>query len=326
MQNMPETMNSPLPDSPLISILVISYNTREMTLECLHSVVNETVDCSYELIVVDNNSQDGSAEAIEKEFPDIKLMALKDNLGFAKANNLAAEHASGEYVLLLNPDTVVLDKAIDRLMTFAKERPEAGIWGGRTYYGDKSLNPYSCWRRTTVWNLFCRVSGIAGVFSKSEFLNSEAYGGWQRDSVRQVDIVTGCFFLITKELWTDLKGFDPAFFMYGEEADLCLRAGKKGYSPMVTPNAGIIHYGGASDTVQEDKMVRLLKGKISLVKRHWSPLTRGLGAFLYLMWPVRQNIVRALLKIVSPREKFNEEAAKTWRQIWRRRNEWKNGY
>ncbi len=328
MQNLPEAenANAPAPSSPLISIIVISYNTREMTLECLQSVINETTECSYELIVIDNNSHDGSAEAIKDQFPDIRLMALKDNLGFAKANNLAAEHANGDYYLLLNPDTVVLDNAIDRIIEFAKEKPSAGIWGGRTYYGDKSLNPYSCWRKTTVWNLFCRVSGIAGLFPKSEFLNSEAYGGWQRDTIRKVDIVTGCFFLITKELWAELEGFDPAFFMYGEEADLCLRAGKKGYSPIVTPTAGIVHYGGASDIVQEDKMVRLLKGKISLIKRHWHPLTRGLGGFLYLMWPVRQNVMRWILKLVLPKSRFNTELANTWRQVWKRRKEWKNGY
>ncbi len=326
MQYMPETDTAPLPSSPLVSIIVISYNTREMTLECLSSVVNETIDCPYELIVVDNNSQDGSPEAIAELFPNIKLMALKDNLGFAKANNLAAEQASGDYYLLLNPDTIVLDRAIDRIVEFAKERPDAGIWGGRTFYGDKSLNPYSCWRQTTLWSLFCQVSGIANLFPQSALFNSEAYGGWQRDTIREVDIVTGCFFLITKELWTDLKGFDPEFFMYGEEADLCLRAAKKGYSPIVTPEAGIVHYGGASETVQEDKTVRLLKGKISLIKRHWPPVKRDIGAFLYLMWPVRQNIMRSILKLIRPKEKFNENAAQAWRQVWKRRNEWRKGY
>ena len=212
------------------------------------------------------------------------LLAETANHGFAGANNLAARRARGEYLLLLNPDTLVLDGAVDRLLAFARANPRAGIWGGRTLYGDRSLNPASCWGRMTLWNLFCRASGLTGVFPRSELFNSEAYGGWDRGSERAVDIVTGCFLMIRRETWEALGGFDPAFFMYGEEADLCLRARALGAAPRVTPEAEIVHYGGAADTVRADKMVRLLSGKISLIDRHfpaWQrPLARGLFARL----------------------------------------------
>ncbi len=116
-----------VPD-PLVSIIVISFNTRAMTLDCLRSVVAETT-VPYELIVLDNDSKDGSAAAIAAEFPGIRLIASRENLGFARGNNVASAGARGKYVLLLNPDTLVLDHALDRIVAFAERTPEAGIWG-----------------------------------------------------------------------------------------------------------------------------------------------------------------------------------------------------
>ena len=115
---------------------MISYNTRAMTIECLGSVVAETT-APYELIVVVNASPDGSAAAIAAAFPDLRLIASAENLGFAKGNNLAAREAKGAYILLLNPDTLVLDHAIDRPVAFAERTPRAGIWGGRTLHGER---------------------------------------------------------------------------------------------------------------------------------------------------------------------------------------------
>ena len=224
-------------DVPEISIIVVSYNTREMTLDCLRSVVAET-RVPHELIVVDNASDDGSAAAIAAEFPDIRLMAESENHGFALANNMAATHARGEYVLLLNPDTVVRDGAIDRLLAYARAHPEARIWGGRTLYGDGRLNPYSVWRRITLWNIFCRTTGLTGAFPQSRLFNSEAYGGWDRGTDAPVDIVVGCLLLISRADWQALGGFDTTFVMYGEEADLCLRAeALLGARPRMTPES-----------------------------------------------------------------------------------------
>jgi GT2 family glycosyltransferase len=131
---------------PDVSIIVVSYGTREMTLECLRSIKEDTGGTDHEVIVVDNNSSDGSPGAIAAEFPRFRLMVQSTNLGFAAACNLAAVDARGEYLLLLNPDTVVQGSAIDRLLLFARGRPEAGIWGGRTVFADGKLNPMSCWR------------------------------------------------------------------------------------------------------------------------------------------------------------------------------------
>jgi GT2 family glycosyltransferase len=313
-------MSSP---APILSIIVVSYNTRDMTLACLASVRDQT-RTPFQLIVVDNASSDGSAKAIAAAFPDVILLAETINHGFAPAHDIALPHATAPWVLLLNPDTVVLDGAIDKLMDFATRCPEAGIWGGRTLYGDRSLNPSSCWRQMTLWSTFCRTSGLSGVFPASEIFNSEPFGRWPRDTERDVDIVTGCFFLMRRADWDTLGGFDPAFTMYGEEADLCLRAKAAGFQPRICPEAEIIHYGGASETVRADKMVRLMRAKTELIQRHFRPGTRTLGKALFALWPLSRALATGVAGRVLNRPHLRE-TSQVWAEIWARRKEWRQG-
>lgn len=304
----------------LVSIIVVSYNTREMTLACLRSVFEQTAAGTFEVIVVDNVSSDGSADAIAAEFPQVKLIRSESNLGFAGGNNLAAKDAVGDYVLLLNPDTLVLDRAIERLIAFADEHPSAGIWGGRTLFADGTLNPASCWGRQSLWSVFCFASGLSSMFRNVPFFDPEGYGGWPRDTVRQVDIVSGCFLLTRRTTWDQLGGFDPAFFMYGEEADLCLRARRIGCRPVVTPVATIIHYGGASEKVRADKMVRLLGAKVRLIRRHWSSWRASIGVPMFALWPLTRAVVWTCVSWLPKRGA--PEAAASWRSVWKRRREW----
>lgn len=308
------------PADPVLSILIVSYNTRAMTLDCLRSVVAET-RTPFEIILVDNASADGSAAAVAAEFPDVVLMAETVNHGFAAANNLAALRARGDRLLLLNPDTLVLDGAIDRLLAFARARPEARIWGGRTVFADGTLNPGSCWRRMTLWGLCAQALGLNSLFRNSAVMNPESYGGWDRSTERQVDIVSGCFLMIARADWQALGGFDPAFFMYGEEADLCLRAARDlGARPRVTPEARIVHHAGASERVREDKMVRLLGAKVRLIRRHLPPGQQGLALALFAAWPLsRWGALAVLARLGSARR---QEGARVWKAIWDRRGEW----
>ena len=209
-------MTAAVPD---LAIIIISYNTRDMTLAAIASAKTET-RTPHEIIVVDNASEDGSADFIAQAHPDVRLIRSNVNHGFGPAHDIALAHSRAPWVLLLNPDTIVLDRAIDQLMDFAQAQPAARIWGGRTLYADRTLNPTSCFARMTLWSVLCRVTGLNGVFRRSALFNSEYYGDWPRDSVREVDIVTGCFFLIRRDFWDRLGGFDPAFIMYGEEVDM----------------------------------------------------------------------------------------------------------
>ena len=238
---------------------------------------------------------------------------------------MGAEIAKGDLLLLLNPDTVVLDRAIDRLVAFAKVRPESRIWGGHTVFGDGSLNTSNCWRRMGLWNLFCRAAGLTGLFPESEIFNTEAYGGWQRDTEREVDIVTGCFFLIERRFWETLGGFDPLFFMYGEEADLCLRARPLGARPRITPEARIVHYGGASERIRADKIVRVSRAKVSLLARHMPTGFCRAAIFLYKLWPLSRVLAYRVAMLVRASDRFAGEYA-VWSEIWQRRREWQEGF
>jgi GT2 family glycosyltransferase len=309
---------------PVVSILVISYNTREMTLACLRSIAAETT-VPHEVIVIDNASPDGSAAAIAAEFPSYRLIASGENHGFAKANNIAAAMARSRYLLLLNPDTVVLDRAIDQLVAFAEARPEAGIWGGRTLAGTGELNPKSCSGPMTLWALFCRTSGLAFVFKNSEVFNPEDYGGWDRGSEREVGFVSGCFFLIERGLWDRLSGFDPTFVMYGEEADLCARAHAFGGRPRVTPEATIVHYGGMSSAKRSDKTILVLKARVTLARRHLPHWQQPLGILLLRLWPLTRSWGGGLIARLTGR-RGAARTAEHWAAVWAARADWEHGF
>jgi GT2 family glycosyltransferase len=312
-------------DRVALSIILVSYNTREMILDCLRSVYEQTHKTQYEIIVVDNNSSDGSADAIRSEFSDIRLISLGENIGFGRANNVAAREAQGRRLLLLNPDTLMLDQAIDRLVAFADATPRCRVWGGRTLFADGTLNPGSCWRRMGLWSLCCFLFGLSHLAPNSRILNAEGYGGWRRDTIRYVDIVSGCFFMIDRDLWDVLGGFDPTFFLYGEEADLCLRALRAGARPAITPDATIIHYGGASSPSSIERRIALLKGKCTLIVRHWAPIRRAIGRTLFLAAPLIRWALYGIAARLSGRSQFGRMADE-WALIWQRRSEWIGGY
>jgi GT2 family glycosyltransferase len=306
-------------DSPIVSVVVVNYSTRDLTLECLRSVYAEARLHAFELIVVDNASTDGSVKAIREEFPDIRLTASTENLGFAAGNNLAAAEAQGEWLLLLNPDTIVLDGAIDTLLDFASEHGEAAIFGGRTLFPDGSLNPTSCWARATLWSSLTSALGLTAAFPGSRMFDPEAMGDWDRDTARKVDIVTGCFFLLRKRDWERLGGFDERFYMYGEETDLCLRAAKLGLSCMICPDAQIVHYGGASEKARAGKMVRLFRAKSQLCSKHWSASAAWLGTRMLDLWALLRVVAFAGGKLFGFADGENLQ---TWLEVWRNRRSW----
>lgn len=307
---------------PLVSIMLVNWNTRELTLDCLRSVYAETRDTPFEVIVVDNGSHDGSAEAIAREFPQVQLMAETENHGFAKATNISVERARGRYVLLLNTDTVVLDRAIDRLVAFAEANPAARLWGGRTLFEDGSLNPDSVWGKITLWSVFCMATGLAKLFSRSELFNPECYGAWQRDRPRHVDIVQGSFLLIERDFWNELGGFDPAFFMFGEEADLAARARARGARPLMTPAATILHYGGRSTKNFSTRIVYVFGGRIGLIRRHMTGLSRILATMLTVFWVWWRSRLYILAARLSPRYAAQAE---DWAFAWTNRHLWRDG-
>ena len=181
---------------PDISVVIVSYKVAELLRPCLASIQREAVGCTYEVIVVENGSGDGSAALVRDEFPDVRLIALDENVGFAAGCNLGARAAEGEYVLLLNPDTELLGDTLSALLRYARAHPRAGLVGGRTLSPEGELDPGSCWGAQSLWSLVCFAAGLSTVFHGSRLFDPESLGGWPRDSERQVDIVTGCLCLV----------------------------------------------------------------------------------------------------------------------------------
>jgi len=305
---------------PDLSIIIVSFNSVELTLSCLRHLHEHPAAVSHEIIVLDNASADGSPEAIEGEFPNVCLLRSPENLGFGAGVNRAAASASGRRLLLLNPDTFVLEGAIDHLWSFAERQPWRGLWGGRTLFPDGRLNPASCWGRISLWSLFCGSIGLSSLLRGSPLFNPEGYGGWCRDSERAVDIVTGCFLMIDAELWKRLEGFDPLFFMYAEEADLCLRAARAGASPAITDRAEAVHLGGGSTASKEQEIVGLTKGRLTLIRKHWPRHLFRIGWLLTVagIW------ARSQLLHLAPAP--SRGARPNWQCVWQRRAEWMSGY
>ena len=305
-----------------VTVIIVSYNTRDLTLKALETLFANAGNVRMRVIVWDNASADSSADAIAAAYPQAELIRSPDNLGFAVANNRAAELVRSEWMLLLNPDTETHPHAVEALLRFAQAHPGAGIVGGRTVFPDGSLNPASCWNKITGWSLFCSATGLSRLFANSSFFNPEGIGGWQRDTVRHVDIVVGCFLMIPTGLWRELGGFQHKYFMYGEEADLCLRAAKAGYRPMITPDAQIMHLVGASTPQLAPKLIQLMKARATLIRDHWSAASRPLGLGLLVVWSFNHLLKSLLLGAIGGRSATGD----AWTTLWQRRREWLRGY
>lgn len=311
-------------DYPTLTVIIVSYNTRELTLLALRTLYATTATTAFRTIVFDNASSDGSADAVAEAFPRVELIRSTTNLGFAHANNVAAEAARTEFLLLLNPDTECHEGAVDNLMAFARANPEAGIYGGRTVFPDGSLNIASCWNRITLWSVFCLAIGLTTTFPRTALFDPEAIGGWQRDTEREVDIVVGCFLLIRRDLWNRLGGFDLRYFMYGEEADLCLRARCLGFRPMVTPKAEIMHLVGAATASKAAKRMLVIKARTTLMRDHWPRWQVPFGIGLMWLWGGLRLLASRILAL--PGKPQRREQLTYWQQIWGQRKEWLRGY
>jgi hypothetical protein len=170
-----------------------------------------------------------------------------------------------------------------------------------------------------------QVSGLSRLLSRSELFNWETYGDWQRDRERRVDIVTGCFLLIERGFWDALGGFDPDYFMYAEEADLCYRARLHGARPAVTPAAEIVHYDGASETVRGPRMVRIFRGRVTFFRKHWSRPRRMAALTLMRVFVLSRALAYSAAARLTGRERVLE-AAEQWRHVWHHRDDWLPGY
>jgi GT2 family glycosyltransferase len=299
---------------PVVSVLVVSYNSAADLPGCLDSVA-ASGGLPVEVVVVDNDSADGSADLVATRYPAARLIRGGGNLGFARAVNLAADSATGEYLLLLNPDAVLRPGALSALLDFARRNPSHGIYGGRVVTADGTNDPSSCWGAMTPWSLFCFATGLSTGFARHPLFDPESLGRWERDTVREVPVVTGCLLLARADTWRSLGGLDETYWLYGEDADLSLRARQAGCSPVVVPGAEILHTKGAS-SAGSSKMPLVMAGRATLVHRHWRQPARALGLVL----------LTAGVGLRAGLSRLGWAAGADWTSVWATRSTWRRGY
>jgi len=228
-----------------LSIVIICWNDWKVLENCLRSIIDSTHKTQYEVIVSDNGSTDGSVEKIRAQFPSVRLVENRANLGFAKGNNAGIREAGGEYVLILNPDTIIHDGSLDRWIEFADRHPEAGAFGCRVHNPDgtyqRSARPFP-----TISRYLVSAFGLRFLGRLHRLFLSDEYEGWKGDTEREVDWQSGCCVMIRGDLLRKLGGFDEQFFYQFEEVDLCRRVWGAGFRIRFTPEVSITHLGGQS--------------------------------------------------------------------------------
>lgn len=264
-----------------LSIVIVNYNVKHFLEQCLLSVRKAITGLDVEVFVVDNNSVDSSQTMIREKFPEVKLIANKDNKGFASANNQAIREANGEYVLLLNPDTVVEDDTFSKIISFMDEHPDAGGLGVKMIDGKGNFLPESkrCLPRPDV--AFYKIFGFARLFPKSKTFGKYHLGYLDKDEIHKVDVLSGAFMMIRKTVLDQIGLLDEIFFMYGEDIDLSYRITQAGYKNYYFPKTRIIHYKGESTKKSSINYVLIFYNAMAIfAKKHFSAKNARMFSFL----------------------------------------------
>ncbi|MEZ5218804.1 MAG: glycosyltransferase family 2 protein [Ilumatobacteraceae bacterium] len=300
-----------------IAIVIVSYNTRDMTLCCLESIDADRGDLDVQVIVVDNDSADGSSEAIKAQFPKVTVIDSGANLGFARAVNLAvAQTDPGVDVLLLNPDAVLHPGTIRALAEAARTHPERGLFGGRVLFPDGTVNTTTARRRPTLWALVCHASMLTTVLPRFRATAPSAYASWDRTTDREVEVLSGALLYITRAAWDQLGGFGDHYFLYGEDSDLCQRATKLGYQPWFVAAAEISHAQGSSSKDSARKIILMRTGECTMLHDHWSGLRLRIGLAL-LQGAAGMRALAA---------RCGGSSDVDWAQVWSERRVWAAGF
>jgi GT2 family glycosyltransferase len=260
---------------PEISVIIVSYNTRAMTLDCLRVLYEKLDSVNAEVWLVDNASNDGSVEAVRDAFPNVQVIANEKNGGFGAANNQAMKRARGDFFLLLNSDAFPLEGAIQTLLEYSKGHHDVAVVGPRLLNGDGSLQP-SCWKFPSPMRAVVENIGLASLLPHHPHFGD--YSRWAHDEERAVDFVIGACMLVRREVYEQIGGFDEEFFLYAEETDWQRRMTDKGWKIVFTPQAQVTHLGGASGASEKVKVnSHFFEGLDRYERKH-----HGLGGLLVL--------------------------------------------
>ncbi|MCK4630730.1 MAG: glycosyltransferase [Bacteroidales bacterium] len=254
-----------------LSVIIVNYNVRFFLDQCLRSVFKALKNISSEVFVVDNNSLDGSISMIRKNFPYVKLIRNNENYGFSRANNQAIKKAGGEYILLLNPDTMVEEFTFEKCIRFMDEHKDAGALGVRLIDGKGRFLPESKRSLPTPGVAFFKIFGLTRLFSKSKLFGKYNLGYLNPEETHKVDVLPGAFMFLRMSALDKTGLLDENFFMYGEDIDLSYRLKKAGFSNYYYPGTTIIHYKGESTRKSSiNYVVQFYKSMKIFAKKHFS--------------------------------------------------------
>lgn len=254
-----------------LSVVIVNYNVKELLEQCLISVFRALEKTgSSEVFVVDNNSSDGSVDFLRPLFPQVQFIANKDNIGYAKANNQAIRMAKGEYILLLNPDTLVGENVFDKVIAFMDAHPQAGCTGVKMIDSSGRFHIESKRSFPSPWNSLCKMFGLSRLFPKSKIFARYNLLYLDADSIHEVEVLCGAFMLFRKEVLDKVGLLDEAFFMYGEDIDISYRVLQSGYKNYYLPYS-ILHYKGESTKKDSFKYVQIFYGAMLIFFRKHYP-------------------------------------------------------
>ena len=232
--------------SKKISIIIVNYNTKDFLFQCIKSIEKGSKNLNVEVIVVDNNSSDNSVDFLTPIFPEVNFIDLKENLGFPKANNIGASHASGDYLLILNPDTLLEEDTLSVMLDYMENNPGVGASGCKVLNSDGSFQ-LACRRGfPTPWSSFCKLFGLQSIFPKSRLFAQYNQTFRSIDETYSIDSLIGAFMFVRRTAWDEINGFDEDYFMYGEDIDLCYQLKQKNWDIIYLHTTSIIHYKGVS--------------------------------------------------------------------------------
>ncbi|MDB5227967.1 MAG: b-glycosyltransferase [Bacteroidota bacterium] len=258
-----------------LSIVIVNYNVRYFLEQALHAVYRSKTDFEYEIFVVDNNSTDDSVKMVQQKFPDIKVIANRENFGFSKANNQAIKEAKGEYILLLNPDTVIREDTLQKCVAFMDQREDAGGLGVKMFDGTGKFLPESKRGFPSPLAAFAKMTGFARLFPNSETLGKYHLTYLNKNETHEVDVLSGAFMLLRKRVLDKVGLLDEDYFMYGEDIDISYRIKNAGYKNYYFAETSIIHFKGESTKKGSLNYVRVFYNAMIIFSKKHVGGTRG---------------------------------------------------
>lgn len=260
-------------EAPDVSVVIVTWNTCDLLLEALRSLYAETTAVTFEVIVVDNASEDGTSAAVNRLYPDVRLIELATNRGFTGGNNVGFDVACGRYVLLLNSDTIVLPTTVEPLVRFLDEHPRAGTAGARHLNADGSLQR-SMDDVPTLLPDALYYTELYRLPAIRRWLSRRCAWWSDHDVEREAGWVNGACMMVRRHVITEIGGLDERLFIYGEELDWCYRMKQVGWTVHFIPSAEVIHLGGqAMDNAADRRTQLLMRGQVHFYREHSPPRT-----------------------------------------------------